>query len=106
MKRSKKYIAVNKLVDHKKVYPIEEAINLVKETSTTKFDSTVELAIKLNLDTTKAEQQLRGNITLPHYFGKTQRVLVLDDRITKEQAEEAHIDYYGGNEQITKIKEG
>ncbi|MDR2557853.1 MAG: 50S ribosomal protein L1 [Mycoplasmataceae bacterium] len=106
MHRGKKYLNVKKLVDPKKVYPLDEAIDLVKKTSITKFDGTIELTMKLNLDTTKAEQQLRGNIALPHYFGKKVRVLVLDDNLTKEKAHEHHITLFGGSEQITKIKEG
>jgi large subunit ribosomal protein L1 len=106
MKHGKKYLAAKKLIDPKKLYTIEEAVELVKKTSSTKFNSTIELALKLNLDTTKAEQQLRGNIALPHYFGKKTRVLVLDDGLTKEKAKEAGIELFGGTEQITKIKEG
>lgn len=106
MARGKKYLELKKLVDSKKVYPLAEAVALVKKLSATKFDATIELALKLNLDTTKAEQQLRGSITLPYYFGKKTRVLVLDDNLTKEAASKAGIELFGGSEVITKIKEG
>jgi large subunit ribosomal protein L1 len=104
--RSKKYKEVLNLIDKKKTYSLAEACELVKKTSTCRFDASVEIAVKLNLDTTKAEQQLRGNIALPHYFGKTTKILILDDNLTAEKAKEAKIDYFGGNEQIQRIKEG
>jgi large subunit ribosomal protein L1 len=102
----KKYEEAKKLIDNKKIYKLIEAIELAKKTSVTKFDSSIEIAIKLNLDTTKAEQQLRGNISLPYYFGKKTRVLVIDDTLTTEKAKEANITLYGGSEKIAEIKEG
>ena len=60
-----------------KLYTLEEAVKLVKETSTTKFDSTVEIAVRLNLDTRKNDQQLRGAIVLPYGTGKSKKVLVI-----------------------------
>jgi large subunit ribosomal protein L1 len=104
--RSKRYAEIRKQVESNKVYSIAEACSLAAQTSTTKFNSSIDLVIKLNLDTTKAEQQLRGNIALPHYFGKSKKVLVLDDTLTAAAATEAGVDYFGGMEQITKIKEG
>ena len=77
MKKGKKYEAAAKKVDKHKTYTKEEAINLVKETSFTSFDASVEVAMRLNLDTKKADQQLRGAIVLPNGTGKTKRVLVL-----------------------------
>ncbi|MDR3257693.1 MAG: 50S ribosomal protein L1, partial [Mycoplasmataceae bacterium] len=85
---------------------IEEAVALAKKTSITKFDSSIEIAVKLNLDTTKAEQQLRGTIALPYYFGKQTRVLVLSDDVTSTQAKEAGADYLGGKDKIDEIKGG
>ncbi len=76
-KRSKKYTEAISKIDKNKVYNKEEAVKLVKETAITKFDSSVEVAIKLNLDTKKADQQLRGAIVLPKGTGKTVRVLVI-----------------------------
>ena len=102
----KKYIAAKKLVDPKKVYSVAEAVDLAKKTSTTKFDSSIDIAIKLNVDTTKAEQQLRGTMTLPHYFGKVSRILVIDDSITFVQAKMAGADFFGGDEKIAEVKDG
>lgn len=102
----KKYTAAKKLVDSKKVYPFAEAVNLAKETSYAKFDASIDIAIKLNVDTTKAEQQLRGSIALPHYYGKISRILVIDDSITAAEAKKAGADYFGGDEKIAEIKDG
>ena len=76
-KRSKKYVDAVSKVDKNKAYPKEEAVKLVKETSVSSFDGTVEVAMRLNLDTKKADQQLRGAIVLPKGTGKTMRVLVI-----------------------------
>lgn len=102
----KKYLAAKKLVDSKKIYPLNEAVALVKKTSTSKFDGSIDIAIKLNVDTTKAEQQLRGTISLPHYYGKQTKILVIDDSLTAAQAKAAGADYYGGDEKIADIKNG
>lgn len=102
----KKYAAVKKLVDSKKIYPIAEAVKLAKETSYLKFDASIDIAIKLNVDTTKAEQQLRGSIALPHYYGKATRILVIDDSIIADQAKKAGAEFFGGDEKIAEIKDG
>ncbi|MDE7433534.1 MAG: hypothetical protein K2M43_00020 [Mycoplasmoidaceae bacterium] len=102
----KKYKNVLSLVDSKKVYTVEEAVALAKKTAITKFDSSIDIAIKLNLDTTKAEQQLRGTIALPHYFGKSKRVLLISSDVTDAQAKEAGADYFGGSDKIADIKNG
>ena len=102
----KKFEAAKKLVDRKKIYPYAEAVALAKKTSITKFDGSIDIAIKLNVDTTKAEQQLRGTISLPHYYGKLSRVLVIDDSVTAEAAKKAGADFFGGDEKIAEIKEG
>lgn len=73
MKKGKKYVEVSKLVEKNKLYTIEEATELVKKTTITKFDSSVELAMRLNLDTKKADQQLRGATVLPNGTGKTKK---------------------------------
>lgn len=106
MAHFKKYQAAKKQVDAKKLYSIAEGVNLAKKISFTKFDSSIDLAIKLNVDPTKPEQQLRGSIALPHYFGKQIRLLVLDDAITSKQAQEAGIDHFGTNDKIVEIKQG
>jgi large subunit ribosomal protein L1 len=106
MAKNKKYLAAQALVDHKKNYPLNEAVALAKKTSITKFDASIDIAIKLNLDTTKAEQQLRGTIALPYYFGKQIKLLILSDDITTAQAKEAGADYFGGKDKIDEIKAG
>ena len=77
MKKGKKYVEAAKKVEKNKLYTSVEAIKLVKETAVTKFDGSVELAIRLNLDTKKADQQLRGATVLPNGTGKTKKVLVI-----------------------------
>lgn len=104
MKKGKKYVEVSKLVDRTKLYTKEEAVKLVKETSTTKFDSSVEIAIRLNLDTKKADQQLRGAIVLPFGTGKVKKVLVLAKGPMATAAKDAGADYVGDMDMITKIE--
>ena len=95
MKRSKKYTEAMSKVEKNKVYSKEEAVKLVKETSTTSFDGTVEVAMRLNIDTKKADQQLRGAIVLPKGTGKTNRVLVIAKGEKAAQAKEAGADFVG-----------
>ncbi len=102
-KKSKKYTEALSKVEKGKLYTLEEAVKLVKETSTSKFDGTVELAIRLNLDTKKNDQQLRGAIVLPHGTGKTKKVLVLAKGDQAKAATEAGADYVGDVDMITKI---
>lgn len=104
MKKGKKYVEASKLVDSSKLYSKEEAIKLVKETAITKFDSTIEVAIKLNLDTKKADQQLRGSLVLPNGTGKTKKVLVIAKGEAANLAREAGADYVGDNDMIDKIQ--
>ena len=104
MKRGKKYVAASEKVERGKAYTKEEAVKLVKETSTTKFDSSVELVLRLNLDTKKADQQLRGAINLPHGTGKTKRVLVVAKGDNATKAKEAGADYVGDNDILEKIE--
>src|SRR5574344_275768 len=104
MKRSKKYVEASKAIEKGKLYTIEEASKLVKETSTTKFDASVELAMRLNLDTKKADQQLRGAIVLPNGTGKSARVLVLAKGEQAKAAKEAGADYVGDLDMIEKIE--
>ena len=103
-KRSKKYTEAISKVEKGKVYSIDEAIKLVKETSITKFDGTVEVAIRLNLDTKKADQQLRGAIVLPKGTGKTNRVLVIAKGDAATKAKEAGADYVGDVDLLEKIE--
>ena len=105
-KRSKKYQDAAKLIDRTKRYSLEEACELVKKTSTSKFDATVECAVRLNIDPRKAEQNLRGAVSLPHGTGKTVRVLVVTKGAKIEEAKAAGADYAGETELLEKIKGG
>ncbi len=104
MKKGKKYLEASKKVDKTKLYTVEEAVNLVKETSTTNFDGSVELALRLNLDTKKADQQLRGALVLPNGTGKTKKVLVIAKGAQAEAAREAGADYVGDMDMLEKIE--
>ena len=87
-KFGKKYVEASKNVDKSKAYPIKDAVKLAKETSVTKFDGTVDFAMKLNVDPKKADQQLRGSLVLPNGTGKTKRVLVIAKGAQAEAAKE------------------
>ncbi len=103
-KHSKKYVEVAKNIDSNKLYTKEEATKLVKETSTTKFDSTVEVAIKLNIDLKKTDQQLRGSLVMPNGTGKSKKVLVIAKGAFAEEAKNAGADYVGEKDMLDKIK--
>ena len=103
-KRSKKYTEAVSKVEKGKVYSKEEAVKLVKETSTSSFDGTVEIAMRLNLDTKKADQQLRGAIVLPKGTGKSQRVLVVARGPKAQEARDAGADYVGDADILEKIE--
>jgi large subunit ribosomal protein L1 len=105
-KRGKKYLEAAKLVDSTKKYSLDEAVELVKKTSIVKFDATVEAAFKLNIDPRKAEQNLRGAVSLPHGTGKTVRVLVIARGAKAKEALDAGADYAGDAEYLEKIKMG
>ena len=105
-KRGKKYLEAAKLVDTTKKYTLDEAVELVKKTSTVKFDATVEAAFRLNIDPRKAEQNLRGAVSLPHGTGKTVRVLVIARGAKAKEALDAGADYAGDAEYLEKIKMG
>ena len=97
------YVEASKSVDKSKSYTTEEAVKLVKSLSKRKFDETVEVAMNLNIDTTKSDQQVRSSFTLPNGTGKTKRILV----VTKTKAEEAKTagaDYVGAEDLIEKIQ--
>jgi large subunit ribosomal protein L1 len=104
MKKGKKYIAALEKIDANKLYTLEEAAKLVKETSTVKFDATVDISFKLNVDPKQADQQVRGTLVLPHGNGKTKTVLAITDKV--EEAKAAGADFVGGAEMIEKIQQG
>lgn len=103
-KKSKKYTEALSKIEKGKLYSLEEAVKLVKETSVSTFDGTVEIAVRLNLDTKKNDQQLRGAIVLPHGTGKTKKVLVLAKGDAAKAATDAGADYVGDVDMITKIE--
>lgn len=103
-KKSKKYLQALELIEKGKAYTKEEAVSLVKKTSTSKFDGSVEVAMNLNLDTRKSDQQLRGALVLPNGTGKTKRVLVLSKTDQAKVAKEAGADYVGDVDLVEKIE--
>ncbi len=103
-KHGKKYVEALKNIEKNKLYNAKEAIELVKKTSTTKFDSTIELVFNLNIDAKKSDQQLRGSLVLPNGTGKTKKVLVFAKGELAEQAKAAGADYVGDKDLMDKIK--
>ncbi|MCJ0870042.1 MULTISPECIES: 50S ribosomal protein L1 [unclassified Streptomyces] len=106
MKRSKTLRAADAKVDREKQYAPLEAVRLAKETSTTKFDGTVEVAFRLGVDPRKADQMVRGTVNLPHGTGKTARVLVFATGDRAAAAEAAGADIVGDDELINEIAKG
>jgi len=104
MKRGKKYKECAKLVDRFKLYDPAEALDLTKQTAKAKFDETVEVHIKLGVDTRHADQQVRGAVVLPHGTGKKVRVLVFAKGEKAKEAEQAGADFVGAEELIPKIQ--
>lgn len=102
-KLGKKYVEASSKVEKNKAYGVEEAVKLVKETSITKFDSSVEVAMNLNIDTKKSDQQLRGSIVLPNGTGKSKKILVLAKGAAAAEAKEAGADFVGDTDLIDKI---
>ena len=106
MEKSKKRKASEAKIDKTKAYSLKEASTLVKEVNTTKFDSSVDIHLRLGVDPKKADQAIRGTVTLPHGTGKTKRVLVLCTPDKEEAARGAGADYVGLDEFVTKIEGG
>ena len=106
MKRSKKYTAAAEKVKADHLYTPLEAVTLAKETSVTKYDSTVEVALVLGVDPKKADQAIRGTVNLPHGTGKTARVLVFANGERAEEARAAGADIVGGDELIDEVSKG
>lgn len=105
-KKGKKFQTALKKVDRDKRYSATEAIDLVKDISFEKFDASVELAIRLNVDPRKADQNLRGAVVLPHGTGKTKRVLVFAKGEKAKEAEAAGADYVGDEDMVKKVLDG
>ena len=105
-KKSKQYQDAAKLVDRDKAYDLTEAVDLVKKMDFEKFDATVEVAFKLNVDTKQADQQLRGAVVLPNGTGKDQTVIVFAKGDKAKEAEEAGADFVGETDLVQKIQDG
>jgi large subunit ribosomal protein L1 len=101
----KKYKEALTKIDRQKHYPLEEALKLVVDTKTAKFDETVEIAVRLNVDPRQADQNVRGTVILPNGTGKVDRVLVLAKGQKEIEAREAGADFVGGEELIKRIQE-
>ena len=103
-KKGKRYTELAKLVDKNRLYEPDEAISLSKDTAKAKFDETIELHVKLGVDSRHADQQVRGAVVLPHGTGKTIRTLVLAKGDKAKEAEDAGSDFVGADELVTKIQ--
>ena len=104
MKRGKRYLESAKLVDSSKLYDVKEAIEVIEKMPQPKFDQTVELHVKLGVDATHADQQVRGTVVLPNGTGKNLKVLVFAKGPKADEAEKAGADFVGAEELIPKIQ--
>src|SRR5574337_1235456 len=102
----KKYKAAAALIDRAKLYTVEESISLAKKTARTKFDETVDLAVKLGVDPKQADQMVRGTVVLPHGTGKKVRILVFAKGEKDKEARDAGADYVGAEDLADKIQKG
>ncbi len=105
-KRGKKYIEAAKKIEREKNYSLEEAVALLKDTGTAKFDETADVAIKLGVDPRKADQMVRGTVLLPHGTGKEIKVIVFAKGEKEQEARDAGADYVGADDMVDKIKDG
>jgi len=106
MKRSKRYIEADKKIEKSRSYSLEEGVRKLKEIGTAKFDESVELTMRLGVDPRRADQMVRGTVSLPHGTGKEVRVLVLTKGEKEKEAQEAGADYVGSDDMIKKIQGG
>ncbi|SCL20044.1 LSU ribosomal protein L1P [Micromonospora nigra] len=106
MQRSKSYRKAAEVIDRAKLYTPAEAVKLAKETTTAKFDATVEVAMRLGVDPRKADQMVRGTVNLPHGTGKTARVIVFAAGAKAEEAAAAGADEVGTDELVARIQGG
>lgn len=105
-KRGKRYRDMQQHVDRQNFYTVDEAVSLLKKTSTTKFDETIDLASRLGIDARNAEQNIRGTVALPHGTGKSVRVAVFAEGDKAREAEEAGADFVGTDDLVDKIADG
>lgn len=105
-KQGKQYVAAAQLVDRNSLYNVDDAITLARKTSYAKFNASVELSFRLNVDPRHADQQIRGAVVLPHGTGRTQRVLVITQGAKEKEALDAGADFVGNKEILEKIKGG
>ncbi|WP_075877290.1 50S ribosomal protein L1 [Merdibacter massiliensis] len=105
-KVGKRFAEAAKLVDRSKTYSIEEAVALAKQTSAVKFDASVEVSFRLNVDPRHADQQIRGAMVLPNGTGKSQKVCVITQGAKEQEAKDAGADYVGGSELLDQISKG
>lgn len=105
-KHGKNYINSSKLIEKGKLYPVAEAVALVKKTSYEKFDTPINVSFKLNVDPRHADQQIRGAMVLPNGTGRSQKVLVVTQGAKEEEAKKAGADFVGGKEILEDIKKG
>ena len=103
---SKRLTETSKLIDKNKLYSLEEAVSLVKQTAKAKFDETVEVHIRLSIDPKQSDQTVRGTVTLPNGIGKTRRVAVIAKSEKLKEAEDSGADVAGGDDLIEKISKG
>ena len=106
MKHGKRYLEAKALVDKSKKYPVNEALELVKKTSTVKYDAQVRVSFKLNVDPRHADQQIRGAMVLPNGTGRSQKVLVVTQGAKMEEAKAAGADFVGDKTILEEIKKG
>ena len=104
MKKGKRYVEAEKLIDSSKDYSAKEALETIEKFPKAKFDETVELHVKLGVDSKHADQQVRGTVVLPNGTGKTQKVLVFAKGDKAKEAEEAGADFVGAEELVPKIE--
>lgn len=105
-KRGKRYNGIQENVDRLSLYTVDDAVSLLKKTSTAKFDETIDLASRLGIDASIADQNIRGTVSLPHGTGKSVRVVVFAEGDKAKEAEEAGADFVGTDDLVEKIADG
>jgi len=106
MRHGKRYLALKEKVERGRLYPLEEAIRLLKETASARFDEAAEAVFRLGVDPKRGEHRIRGTVLLPHGTGKSVKVLAFAKGEAMKEAEEAGADWVGGEEFVKKIEEG